>query len=243
MRAISAASAATCVERRSDDIEGCSNCLWRSGLTDTNDWYRWRVNPDIVPSGVVLPRGNEYAQNVALKVQLCNLYSTGDDCRKQEIARYYIAEWGGIHGNHAETIRAYALAAPASLIARGSRGIASWSKALCIRRPDKYAVYDARVAVSLNCLQIVRHVDLPVRFPLLSSRNKLIERGKKAINRHASENGWQVAQQDNFYEQYKSLLSSAAFSTGAALYTLEMLLFAKAPKLLGEAFPKEGFRG
>ena len=137
----------------------------RANLTEANDWYRWPVNPSFLPAGIVLPGGNAYAQNVALKLQLSNAYSTADDHVKQEITDYYIAKWGGIRRNTEENIRIYALDTPASLIARGSRGIASWSKALCIRCPNEYAIYDARVALSLNCLQIIGPVNTPDEIP------------------------------------------------------------------------------
>jgi len=127
----------------------------RANLTETNDWYRWRVNPLFLPNGIILPMGSPYAQNVALKLQLSDMYSTANDDLKQELTYYYIVKWGGIKRNTEENIRSYALDTPASLIARGSKGIASWSKALCIRCPNEYAIYDARVALSLNCLQII----------------------------------------------------------------------------------------
>jgi hypothetical protein len=146
----------------------------RVNLIGTNDWYKWRVNPISLPPGVVLPEGSHYAQNVALKLQLSALYSSADNQGKKEIVRYYISEWGGIRRNTEERILSYALDTPESLISKGSQGIASWSKALCIRFPNDYAIYDARVALSLNCLQIIDVVDHPILFPLLTGQNKLI---------------------------------------------------------------------
>ncbi|MGD0662048.1 MAG: hypothetical protein ABSD38_28660 [Syntrophorhabdales bacterium] len=213
----------------------------KANLTETNDWYRWPVNPIFLPAGITLPIGSPYAQNTALKIQLSNLYSTADDHTKQEITRYYIVNWGGIRRNTEEKIRLYALDAPASLIARGSRGIASWSKALCIRCPSEYAIYDARVALSLNCLQITGPVSPPVGFPLLLGQNKLINLGSRMVLRHASVHSWAVARENRFYQQYNSILSSAAQFLDVKLYTLEMLLFAKTLELLKEAFPEEEF--
>ena len=212
-----------------------------ANLTEENDWYRWRVNPTLLPAGVFLPPGRPYAQNVALKLQLSDLYSTANDDVRQEITRYYIAKWGSIKRNTEDKIRIYALDTPASLIARGSRGIASWSKALCIRCPNEYAIYDARVALSINCIQIRGLVNAPMKFPLLSGQNKLINQGGRLVNRYAHIHGWAVAQENDFYRQYISVLSSAAQILAVNLYTLEMLLFAKAPELLQEAFPEEEF--
>jgi hypothetical protein len=215
--------------------------LGHANLTKGNDWYPWHVNPSFLPAGIALPRGNAYAQNVALKLQLSNLYANADDHIKQEITEYYIAKWGGIRRNTQENIRIYALDAPASLIARGSRGIASWSKALCIRFPNEYAIYDARVALSLNCLQITGPVNPSMRFPLLPGQNKLVNLGSRMVLRFTSVHGWPMVREKDFYREYNHVLSSAAQLLGADLYTLEMLLFAKAPDLLREAFPNEKF--
>ncbi|NWG01695.1 MAG: hypothetical protein HXY44_02415 [Syntrophaceae bacterium] len=213
----------------------------KANLTESNDWYPWSVNPRFLPTGIILPMGSPYVQNVALKLQLSGMYSTGDDDLKQKITYYYIVKWGGIKRNTKENIRSYALDTPASLIARGSKGIASWSKALCIRCPNEYAIYDARVALSLNCLQIISPVNTPILFPLLLGQNKRISLGNRMVQRYASAHNWAVAHEREFYRQYNNILSSAAQLLGSNLYTLEMLLFAKAPELLEEAFPNEEF--
>jgi len=213
----------------------------RTNLTETNDWYHWPVNPSFLPKGVVLPEGSCYAQNVALKIQLNALYSSADDQVKKEITHYYISKWGGIKKNTDEKIRSYALDVPASLIAKGYQGIASWSKALCIRCPNDYAVYDARVALSLNCLQIIAAVDRPAMFPLLTGQNKRINSGSRMVRQYATKHGWPAAKEGSFYLKYNNILSSAAKLIDTNLYTLEMLLFAKAPGLLQEAFPEEKF--
>lgn len=213
----------------------------RANLTETNDWYRWAVNPRFLPNGIVLPMGSPYVQNVALKLRLSDMYSTANDDLKQELTYYYIVKWGGIKGNTEENIRSYALDTPALLIARGSKGIASWSKALCIRCPNHYAIYDARVASSLNCLQIISPVNTSILFPLLLSQNKPISFGNRMLRPYASAHGWRVAHEGEFYARYNTILSSAAQLLGSNLYTVEMLLFAKAPELLREAFPQEEF--
>jgi hypothetical protein len=213
----------------------------KANLTETNDCYQWPINLSYLPAGVVLPKGNYYAQNVALKLKLNDLYSSADNQRKKEILYYYIAIWGGIRKNTDQRIRSYALDTPASLISKGSRGIASWSKALCIRCPNDYAIYDARVALSLNCLQIVKAIDCPMKFPLLNGQNKLINQGSRKVLQYATEHGWPALQEDSFYQKYNNTLSSSAKLLNVNLYTLEMLLFAKAPVLLQEAFIQEKF--
>lgn len=138
-------------------------------------------------------------------------------------------------------ITSYALDSPASLIAKGSQGIASWSKALCIRCPFNYAIYDARVALSLNCLQIVAAAEQPTIFPLLAGQNKQINAGSKVVRQYAIKHNWQPVAERFFYDKYNTILSAAAKTLNVKLYTLEMLLFATAPGLLQEAFPEGKF--
>jgi hypothetical protein len=213
----------------------------QANLTEANDWYDWKLNPKYVPAGIELPVGNPFTQNVSLKIQLCRIYSSADDQLKKAITRYYIADWGGIRTNREEIIQSYSSDTPESLIGRGTQGIPSWSKALCIRDPDRYAIYDARVAVSLNCLQISHAVDRPIAFPMLFGQNKLINRRSTKVREYATMRGWPTLENKDFYEEYNNLLSIAAKPLNVKLYTLEMLLFAKAPALLQRAFPNENF--
>ena len=52
-------------------------------------------------------------------------------------------------------------------------GISSFSKILAIKGPDKYAIYDARVAVSLNAIQIIYQISSGVAFPYVLGRNRI----------------------------------------------------------------------
>lgn len=221
-------------------IEQALIAYGRAHLTQTNDWYHWRnINPRYLPTGIVLPEGNQYAQNISLKNQLAMQYSNGDDEQKISVTRYYIAVWGGVRRNSIDKIIDYSLSAPENLIATGTQGIASWSKALCIRDPNTYAIYDARVALSLNAIQAVLEVDAPVLYPLLTGQNKLINRGSIRIHKHASEKNWPKVEKVYFYQQYNKSLAAAASALKVSQYTLEMLLFAHAPILLRAAFPNE----
>lgn len=213
----------------------------KANLTATNDWYHWPINPAYLPTGVVLPEGSHYAQNIALKKQLSALYSSANNQAKQEIIRYYIVIWGGIRKNSDETIQSYALNSPKSLIAKGTQGIASWSKALSIRLPNDVSIYDARVAVSLNSLQVAMAVDHPFDFPLLTGQNKLINEGSKKLRQYATTHRWPAVSVRIFYLKYNSILSTVSKQLEVTPHTIEMLLFAKAPELLQSAFAEEKF--
>ena len=66
-----------------------------------------------------------------------------------------ISGWGGIHGNGDKLLRSYALLSAPKLICLGAKGISSWSKGLALRNPRQFAVYDARVAMTLNAIQAI----------------------------------------------------------------------------------------
>lgn len=64
-----------------------------------------------------------------------------------------VLKWGGIRGNNEKTILNYATQ-PAESLCRLSEGVASWSKVLAFQRPDKYFIYDYRIAFVLNYIFI-----------------------------------------------------------------------------------------
>ena len=205
----------------------------RANLTSANDWYQWRkINPRYLPIGINLPTGNQFSQNVALKHSLSAIYAKGDEKEKIDVTEYYIAVWGGVKRNRADKIKHYSLGTPDELVARGVNGIASWSKAMCIRDPHSYAIYDARVAVAINCLQIASGVNSPQLFPLLTGQNKRINKGKKIISRYAHDHGWEIIGEDHFYQEYNNVLSEASGVLGVEHCVLEMLLFSHAIVLL-----------
>ncbi len=200
---------------------------------DTNDWYRWRpIDAKRVPDDVSLPEGNEYQQNLALKRALARAYRDGDEGRRVELTAYYVRDWGGIRSNRPDKLHRYALASPAELVALGDAGVASWSKALCIRDPETFAIYDNRVAFSLAALQALQIDGQGVLFPTLgSSRNKQIKAALLLVLRIAEGRRWRREPVTTYYRSYLRLLGEVATELGVALASVEMLLFAAAPGL------------
>lgn len=206
-----------------------------------NTWYKWRrFDTSKLPVTVSLPNGgSEYENNVALKKELHKEWCRGDDKQKEEIVRWYISVWGGVRGNLNQTIKSYANTDPTNLIALGKKGIASWSKALCIYDPDNYAIFDARVSASLNAMQILSVVTQPILFPALSSQNKAIVSGNKFIESYAKDRKWKVIGKDLFYQEYlgilKGVMSCYGPNSEVSLSTIEMFIFAFAENLLENA--------
>ena len=207
-------------------------------IDSENDWYSWReINEDKLPNGIELPLGNQYNKNLVLKQELNNKWKNSETHEeKLELIKYYIATWGGIHTNSKESMNEYAILSARELIKKGKKGIASWSKAIVIHDPNKYAIFDARVAISLNCIQKLYNIENKVLFPVLSSRNKIVARGNKLITETAKTENWKKVNEEIFYDQYIEILEKVANEFNINVSTVEMLLFAKAEKLVEETY-------
>jgi len=204
-------------------------------FNETNEWYNWKVDESKIPTDIKLPIGNHYFKNISLKEELHKAWKLESDTKKKgEIIEYYIKVWGGIPSNSEYSMNDYMNSSPDSLIEHGKKGIASWSKALVIHNPEKYAIFDARVSISLNCLQIKYDIKNKVLFPMIGSRNKTITKGQKMIKSISKQDNWQKVNKSTFYIDYLKLLSNVANSRNTSIASVEMLLFAKAEILVNE---------
>jgi hypothetical protein len=138
--------------------------------------YPWTINTAFLPDGIVLDNGTNYEQNIQLKWLLNEQFQQGPEESRLHLITYYISKWGGVRSNAAATLDMYTTMDPQELIlVRKIKGIASWSKALCVRNPNQYAIFDARVSATLNLLQLQGLNEQERRwFPRLSTRNKTI---------------------------------------------------------------------
>ncbi len=210
--------------------------LCNDHIDDTNDWYAWKkINEQRIPHGIQLPAGNQYIKNIDLKKKLHDhWYNETNLTRKGELIKYYITTWGGIHTNSRETMQAYMTALPATLIQRGQNGVASWSKALVVHDPEQYAIFDARVSVGINSLQIINNVEQKFLYPILASRNNRIKAANHHIKARANMESWGNISENTFYKDYLNLLTHAANAKNTNISTVEMLLFSKAEILATE---------
>lgn len=206
---------------------------------NNRDWYTWRL-PRNLPSGIKIPAGNSYTRTIALRDSLSVSLRVARKKKKVELTRFYIADWGGVRRNSDATISDYATAHENELINKLARGIASWSKALALREPDTYAIYDARVAFSLNALQFlfIRENDR-VLFPMPPGRNTTIAPARAFLKGEQ----WDIQAVD-FYVKYLALLRSVAATLSKAcgqrvrICEVEMCLFAKAEELATKILQK-----
>ena len=128
-------------------------------------------------------------------------------------------------------------------------GISSFSKILAIKDPDKYAIYDARDAVSLNAIQMIYQVSSGVAFPYVLGRNRITgdttskpSRGfvyreaAKVKNLISPPYYWKRVPKDQAYARCLGLLRENARNIGVPLCHLEMTLFCYAPALACRVF-------
>jgi len=207
-------------------------------VNENNDWYNWReINEDKLPMGIELPEGNQYLKNVVLKKELNKKWKESQNVEdKLILIKYYIATWGGIHTNSLESMEEYSKLSASQLIKNGKKGIASWSKAIVVHDPNEFAIFDARVAISLNCIQKLYGLNDAVLFPVLPSRNKIVALGNKLIKATAKSESWEEPDEENFYTQYLKILNYVAKELNSDISTIEMLLFAKAEELVQDAY-------
>jgi hypothetical protein len=200
----------------------------RHTVATDRSWYQWKFPEkkwrELGLSGD-LPK-DDFEKTIAMKRVLSKTYSDGDPETKKRLVKFFVQDWGGVRGHHERTIEIYATGTVDDLIARKTAGIASWSKALNLRDPDKFPIYDSRVALALNVLA-KRGGDLST-FPLVASRNAGRDRAVRAALK-ASGRNYQA-----FYERYQALLNEAATELRVSSQVLEMLLFAKGPELWDE---------
>ena len=110
-------------------------------------------------------------------------------------------------------------------------GVASYSKILAFIEPDKYAIYDARVAASLNGIQLLRNVTNGVIWNNLPGRNSAIAKFKASLGGSTAlrRMGWTRIERAACYSAYNSVLGQVlSCFPDYRLFHLEMSLFANA---------------
>ncbi|MBC3767094.1 hypothetical protein [Neptunicella marina] len=209
--------------------------------------YNWRI-PVVAGFGKSGEKG--YSANIALKHFLHQQWLEADIAGKQKLAKVIVADWGGVKGNKTETLHQYVerlsvLNPPTPL-----KGIASYSKIFAVADLYRFAIYDARVAVSLNALQWLHDPHRGFAFSYISGRNNVTGHATKRIGfvytdtfkiNNLVKAGWQRIARDDTYRSYMQLLNDCLqYFPDYKLYDLEMALFANAERLALEAMKRAG---
>jgi hypothetical protein len=197
--------------------------------------YKWKI-PNV--QGFNQVGQISYDANVELKKYLHLRWKSSSYSERLELAKIIVADWGGVRGNKSETLQSYVDKIEQKDSQIPIKGIASYSKILSITDVDKYAIYDARVAVSLNAIQWNYHVNNGVAFNYIDGRNNitgnsLTRKGfayhENFIVKNLERNGWNRLSKDETYQFYlKTLHECLRYFPEYKLYDLEMLLFSNA---------------
>jgi len=204
-------------------MQNTLNSFIESKIESIQQAYPWEVNHAYLPGQIELDAGTNFGDNIQLKLRLHELYLGSAPDMQLEIITYYISKWGGVRTNKPETMKYYATEPIENIIReRRIKGIASWSKALCVRDPRTYAIFDARVSASLNLLQLT-HLEPGQRvwFPRLSTRNNTI----REINALVRAEGGTYHSKETVYSDYLTLIRNAAEALNTDIQTVEMILF------------------
>lgn len=183
-------------------------------------------------------------QNIELKWHLAKHWASAALDEKIRIATWIVSDWGGIRRNAEMTILAYVNQADAERPATPFTGISSYSKVLAIKDPDRYAIFDARVAASINAIQILgvsrkkQNPSNSLAFAIPAGRNSVVTDFRNNIGSLASlaRGGFTPVEADTTFGTYLRLLSEVKRRVGSlSLLQIEMVLFARAPSLCDEA--------
>ena len=211
------------------------------GLNLLDKHYSWSLPKFFYEGSPLKMSGSNFSKNVKIKHKLHEIWQKEKNSRKN-IVRWIIKDWGGIKGNKDSTLNFYNIEANKNSPATPYKGIASFSKVLSIRNPYEYAIYDARVAVSLNAIQLIENISEGSAFPYLSGRNNITGHIQKKIGFSNQKESaiktltnnpynWSKISEENVYSYYIHLLGEIAKELRCPLYELEMSLFSDAEKL------------
>jgi hypothetical protein len=189
--------------------------------------YEWDFPVKNLPIPYSKKSDNEFKNSLDLRAFIHDSIKSKSD-KAGELQAWYVRDWGGVKTNSPSTLDEYIQTSSVDLIQRGNKGIASWSKMLSVRDPSKYAIYDARVAMSLNTISLTLSSESTPFFPQLASRNKKIISAQAAVKMHAKTRALKPA--ISFYNDYLDLLSKSVKQCGYKfdIQTAEMVLFANA---------------
>ena len=207
-----------------------------------NKAYRWKI-PSTETIGFNQPPGlTSYQANVELKKYLANAWEGGDFSQRLSLAKWVVKDWGGIRAGKIETIERFVQEINQDNLDFVFNRVASYSKILPCKSISEYAIYDQRVAVALNAIQLLGDVKNGVAFHMPLGRNNKVGNQAKKVGFSAqpefrpkmlvANRGWMKLQKDDCYRAYLETLYSVQGLLGnPPIYDIEMVLFANAEDL------------
>ena len=211
-------------------LQECLNDYLVSKINEIKSKYDWNFNVKNLPLPYEKKSSNHYENSLDLR-SFIHREIKSNSSESRALQFWYVRDWGGVKRNSEATLDNYIQSSSDDLIARREKGIASWSKILSVRDPSSYAIYDARVAMSLNSLLLFKEMGSNIFFPQLPSRNKKIVAAQAKVKTLVKYRGLQT--QKSFYQFYLNLLRHSSMQCGNQfdIQTAEMILFANAENL------------
>jgi hypothetical protein len=181
-------------------------------------------------------------QNIALKLHLAEHWASSLLNEKLRISKWIVKDWGGINRNSDMKILGYVNQADAERPATPFDGISSYSKIFGIKDPLRYAIYDARVAASLNAIQLLlmreRRLQSPdmLAFSVPLGRNQMVNLFcSTAFPVALTRLGFIDVERDAIFGIYLAILSDISSAISKSILEVEMYLFAEANELCRQA--------
>lgn len=197
--------------------------------------YQWKI-PQI--DGFARCGEKGYEPNVELKKYLNEKWSPSNAEEKLSLTKVIVSDWGGVKNNKLTTLQTYVNEFERNIPSTPLKGVASYSKIFAIAGIEKYAIYDARVAVCLNAIQWNSNIRKGIAFNYIPGRNNVTGHAGKRIgfaycNQFKTEElikrGWRRIKRDDTYKIYlDTLYECLKHFEEYSLYDLEMVLFANA---------------
>lgn len=208
-------------------------------LSQLEATYRWPRNvPKNRPDAPWQFKTNGAAECIALKHHLTTSWAGANASERNRLGHWIVKDWGGVRANAEDRINDYIANIVAGNVPTSLQGVASYSKILSVVDCTRYAIYDARVAASLNAIQLLYAAPGSTRhyFPHVPSRNNTIRRFTEWFAGQAAKVNWTPVPRATAYADYCQLLYNLkAHFSGYEIYHLEMTLFSQAPALCERA--------
>lgn len=151
-----------------------------------------------------------------------------------EITRWKVSDWGGIRNISDATIREHFNDAFYKKTFLPFDHISSKSKALTLLDPSTLQIYDARVAVSLNTMQLLADTEVRLYFKIPETTIKMIQHDKDCFHARLPEAAFNEFDfvslpLENIYTTYTRLLLKLAVEMQLNVIDVEMMLFGLSP--------------
>jgi len=160
--------------------------------------------------------------------------TVGDDAAQDAFVLWVIQSWGGIQSHKPETLARYIYEAKNFTSMDGKQGVASYSKLMAAKDCNRNFILDARVAVTLNVLQMDYFGGHRYFFDVLGTQNKQISAFNKIYKRKQYEAIGYVPFKGNIYSFFNELILKMADYLDVRGIEVEMMLFDNATNIISD---------